>query len=89
MDSESAAFKKVLAFDRDSIHVRIPVSLGISAITVFHDVNSNEVLDTSLFGFPKEPYGFSNNARGMFGPPEYEACKIMNTTSVQLKINLE
>jgi uncharacterized protein (DUF2141 family) len=26
-------------------------------------------------GIPKERYGFSNNARGRFGPASYEDCK--------------
>ena len=45
-----------------------PGRYGISA---FHDVNGNEKLDTSFLGLPKEPYGFSQNARGRFGPPNF------------------
>ena len=26
-------------------------------------------------GIPKEPYGFSNNARSKWGPPKYEAAR--------------
>ncbi len=36
---------------------------GEYAIKIFHDKNSNRVLDTGFFGLPKEPYGFSNNVR--------------------------
>ena len=42
------------------------------AIRYFHDENKNEVLDTNTLGIPKEGYGFSNNARGRFGPPSFE-----------------
>lgn len=45
---------------------------GRYAISVFHDENSNGELDTGMFGIPKEGYGFSNNARGTFGPPSFE-----------------
>lgn len=45
---------------------------GRYAISVYHDENGNSKLDTGLFGAPKEPYGFSNNARGKFGPPDWE-----------------
>jgi len=38
-------------------------------VRVFQDLNSNEELDQNMFGLPTEPYGFSNNARGRFGPP--------------------
>jgi uncharacterized protein (DUF2141 family) len=46
---------------------------GRYVISVFHDLNDNSKLDTGLFGIPKEPYGFSNNARGKFGPPDWES----------------
>ena len=36
------------------------------AFSVFHDLNSNEELDTNFFGIPTEPYGFGNNAKGYF-----------------------
>ena len=45
---------------------------GEYAIKVFHDENSNGELDKRIFGIPVEAYGFSNDARGTVGPPEYE-----------------
>jgi uncharacterized protein (DUF2141 family) len=46
---------------------------GDYGVALFHDVDDDEVLDTNFVGLPKEPYGFSNNARGRFGPPDYDA----------------
>lgn len=48
---------------------------GEYAICLFHDVNDNGRLDKSFLGFPNEPYGFSNDARGRFGPPRYADAK--------------
>jgi uncharacterized protein (DUF2141 family) len=45
---------------------------GEYAIKVFHDENSNGELDKGILGIPVEAYGFSNDARGTIGPPEYE-----------------
>lgn len=45
---------------------------GEYAVKVFHDENSNGELDKRIFGIPAEAYGFSNDARGTIGPPEYE-----------------
>ncbi len=42
------------------------------AIKVFHDVNDNGKLDTNWIGIPTEPYGFSNDAMGTFGPPSFQ-----------------
>ena len=44
---------------------------GDYAIAVYHDKNANGKLDTNLVGIPKERYGFSNNARGRFGPASW------------------
>jgi uncharacterized protein (DUF2141 family) len=47
---------------------------GTYAIKVFHDENGTKKLDTTLFGIPKQKYGFSNNARGVFGPATWAAA---------------
>ncbi|MCP3872725.1 MAG: DUF2141 domain-containing protein [Desulfobacteraceae bacterium] len=52
----------------------ISLPLGEYAIKVYHDENENHELDTRIFGIPAERYGFSNDARGSFGPPEYDAA---------------
>jgi uncharacterized protein (DUF2141 family) len=48
---------------------------GTYAIKIFHDENGNGKLDKNAMGMPKEQFGFSNNARGTFGPPDYEQAK--------------
>ncbi|MCG8634549.1 MAG: DUF2141 domain-containing protein [Desulfobacterales bacterium] len=45
---------------------------GEYAVKVYHDENQNNEMDTRMFGIPTERYGFSNDARGSFGPPEFE-----------------
>ena len=52
-----------------------PLPYGTYTIAIFHDVNDNGKLDTNFMGIPKEPYGFSNNARSKWGPPKYEAAR--------------
>ena len=42
------------------------------AVSVYHDENDNKKMDSNFFGMPTEAYGFSNNARGSFGPPSFE-----------------
>ena len=50
---------------------------GEYAIAVYHDRNENGKLDTNFIGIPKELYGFSNNARGKFGPAKWKNAKFM------------
>ena len=45
---------------------------GKYAFKYFHDENNNEKLNTNFMGIPKEGYGFSNNAKGSFGPPSFD-----------------
>ena len=45
---------------------------GDYAISLFHDQNSNGKLDKNPIGMPIEPYGFSNDAAGAYGPPTFQ-----------------
>ena len=47
---------------------------GTYALAVIHDENMNGKLDTNWLGIPKEDYGFSNDAKGLFGAPSYPAA---------------
>jgi uncharacterized protein (DUF2141 family) len=48
---------------------------GPYAISVLHDENSNKDMDQTTIGLPKEGFGFSNNAKGSFGPPSFDKAK--------------
>lgn len=41
---------------------------GRYAVRAFHDVDGDGKLGTNPFGIPTEPFGFSNDAKGAFGP---------------------
>ncbi|KLU03840.1 putative transmembrane protein [Rhodopirellula islandica] len=46
------------------------------AIAAFHDTDNDGALSRNQFGIPAERYGFSNNARGKFGPPDFAEAVI-------------
>jgi uncharacterized protein (DUF2141 family) len=50
------------------------VTAGTYAVSVFHDENSNGRLDRNFIGLPREGVGASNDAKGRFGPPKFEAA---------------
>lgn len=64
------------------------LAAGEYAISVFHDENDNGKLDSNFFGVPTEGYGFSNNARGNFGPPDFAAARFGLPASSRLTIEL-
>ena len=61
---------------------------GTYAIGIFVDVNYNNKMDRNFLGIPKEQYGFSNNAKGSFGPPSFEDAAFTLNGVLRLKINL-
>jgi uncharacterized protein (DUF2141 family) len=58
---------------------------GKYAFKYFHDENKNEKLDVNWIGIPKEGYGFSNNAKGSFGPPSFEKTILTVKENTTLK----
>ena len=42
---------------------------GAYGIRMFHDLDGDGALNANLIGIPSEPWAFSNNATGAFGPP--------------------
>ena len=61
---------------------------GTYAIGIFPDVNLNNKMDNNFFGVPKEQYGFSNNARALFGPPDFENAAFVLKGSASQSIDL-
>lgn len=65
--------KSMPVADAKSLQFRFSdVAAGRYAISVFQDVNNDGELNANLLTLPTEPYGFSNNARGTFGPPKFQ-----------------
>ncbi|MBL8513234.1 MAG: DUF2141 domain-containing protein [Betaproteobacteria bacterium] len=84
-----AAFDKADGWLRRPAHAaRVEATVGTVSITVpglpegayafsiVHDVNANNKLDSNAVGIPIEPYGFTNDAAGTFGPPKFEDARV-------------
>ena len=76
--------------DKEAIQTVPGLPQGEYAVKVFHDENENDELDTRIFGIPAESYGFSNNARGTLGPPEYEkAAFLLDSPEQEISIQIK
>ena len=71
-DQNSVAYSKGIIIDNQSIVEFKDLNAGTYAVQYYHDENNNEKMDTGTFGIPLEGYGFSNDARGFMGPPDFE-----------------
>lgn len=59
--------------DGEVVRITFPdIPEGRYAIKAFHDVDGSGKMDFNWVGLPKEPYGFSNNAMGTMGPPNFD-----------------
>ncbi len=70
---KDAFMSQYVEADGSSIEVVFKnVPAGEYAIAVMHDENGNEDLDFNSYGMPLEGYGFSNEAMGEQGPPDFQ-----------------
>ena len=68
-EARAAAIVKAAAGEIRLVIENLPP--GRYAVAAFHDENDNGKLDRDSLGIPTEGYGFSNDARGSFGPPKF------------------
>lgn len=68
---KAVASKKISAVEGKVQIVFENLPDGEYGLSAFHDLNSNGKLDANMIGIPTEPYGFSNDAAGSFGPPSF------------------
>lgn len=66
---------KVLAVKSATVVVEFQVPAGLYAVALCHDLNDNQQLDKNIFGYPKEPFGFSNNRKPKLSPPDFRECQ--------------
>lgn len=62
---------------------------GRYAIRAFHDVDGDGRMGANPFGIPTEPFAFSNNARGAFGPATWAdaAFEVAGDTAAGITID--
>jgi uncharacterized protein (DUF2141 family) len=76
IDHKSPYIGRSISINKNTAIVEFEdLPFGDYAIKAFHDEDANDDLNTNILGIPVEDYGFSNNARGMFGPPSWQDAK--------------
>jgi len=62
---------------------------GSYSISIFHDENSNNQLDSNFLGIPKEGYGFSNNIRHALRATSFDEAKFELISDMNMTIQIE
>jgi uncharacterized protein (DUF2141 family) len=89
-EDTAIAKTKTVVVDRRAQVVFSNLPYGWYGISLYHDENRNGKMDKNMMGIPKEAYGFSNNAKGFFGKPDYKDVKFeLNTLEKQIFIKLD
>jgi uncharacterized protein (DUF2141 family) len=65
------------------------LKMGTYAISVLHDENNNEKMDTNFLGIPKEGYGASLNHYHATSPPTFTENKFNLTETEKKEIVIE
>ena len=75
--------------DSDTLDVEFnELKPGDYAVSIFYDEDNDGELDTGMFRIPKEPVGFSNNARGKFGPAKWKHTNFQVDQDTHITIQL-
>jgi uncharacterized protein (DUF2141 family) len=89
-DAKALASADVPAQPGETVITLNNIAPGTYAIQAFQDINSNDKMDTSWFGFPLEPFGFSRDAKPRLSKPRFAAVKFevvsgMNVQTLHLQ----
>lgn len=84
MNMEHIDYKMALPYPKEGIAIfeidELPS--GTYACCVLVDSNFNNQMDFNIAGYPLEDFAFSNQAKGNFGPPSFEAASFTHTREI-------
>lgn len=85
-DSPNRHLKKPLVSLRQNVDANGKALFELSgldnalySVSVFYDEDLDGQLDKNFIGIPTELVGFSNNAKGRFGPPTFDQTKVRSS----------
>lgn len=72
-ETGKAAYERYVSVEAAVMEIHFDeIPAGEYAAAVFHDLDNNGKLRTNFVGLPREPIGFSRDARIRMGPPSYD-----------------
>jgi uncharacterized protein (DUF2141 family) len=89
-ENKAIAKTKTMVVDQKAQVIFANLPYGSYGVSLYHDENANGTMDKNAMGIPKEAYGFSNNAKGFFGKPNYKDVMFqLNSAEMQIAIKLD
>lgn len=88
-EDEGIELKKVSLDGSGDVEVTFKnVPAGDYAVAVMHDENSNGDIDFNEYGMPTEGFGFSNDAMGDMGPPDFDDAAFTAEDDTDISVSL-
>jgi uncharacterized protein (DUF2141 family) len=75
-DDNPVAFADVPAKTGETVVQLSNIPPGDYGVMVYQDVNGNGRVDNNFIGIPREPYGFSRNAKPFLSKPGFDDVKL-------------
>ena len=70
--------------------IKLDIPFGPYVVSGFQDFDGNGVISGNFLGIPKEPFGFSNDAKGRFGPTKWQdAVFVFNKSNQEITLRLK
>lgn len=90
VDPKKASSSTMVAISgKKAVLVFSGLEYGTYAVSVIHDSNGNDEVDTNWIGMPTEGVGVSNDAKGFFGPPKFkDASFALSTPDKKIAITM-
>lgn len=80
---------RIKAEGRKSQSHRLQLPSGEYAIAVYQDINSDNILNKTFLGIPKEPYGFSGKPYIKFRPPYWSDTALRIDKDERISISID
>ncbi len=84
LEKQGYAYNQVVAVgNQKSVKINFNIPFGTYAVTCYHDINDNHVLDQNYMGIPQEPYAMSNNVSVKWRRPTFDETKFVFSKPTQ------
>ena len=90
LNSEKVLTGAITKITNNKAQIKFDIPFGSYVLSGFQDFDDNGVISGNFLGIPKEPFGFSNDAKGKFGPPKWnDAVFIFNIPNQEVTLKLK
>lgn len=84
-----ATHERYIDIDNGSMEIVFDfIPAGVYGAAVYQDIDMDGALRTNLVGLPREPIGFSKDARIRFGPPAFSDAAFNLNAGVTLRLQI-